>query len=49
MRFTALFLTFAWLAIAGLSLTILSDFWLPMLLGAVVMTLLIAIAAPRRL
>ena len=39
-----LFLTFAWIAIIALSMTILSSYWLPMLIGAVVITLLIKIA-----
>jgi len=39
-----LFLIFAWLAIVALSFTILSDFWLPMIIGAVVITLLIKLA-----
>ena len=43
-----LFLTFAWIAILGLSLTILSDFWLPMLIGAVVVTLFVRLAIPQR-
>jgi hypothetical protein len=32
---------FAWLAIIALSSSICSDFWMPMLAGAVVITLLI--------
>ena len=40
----SLFLTFAWIAIIALSMTILSDFWLPMLIGAVVITVLIRLA-----
>jgi hypothetical protein len=44
-----LFLIFAWIAIVALSFSVLSDFWLPMLVGAVVITLLIRLAAsPRR-
>jgi len=39
-----LFLIFAWLAIIALAMTILSDFWLPMLVGAVVITLLTKLA-----
>ena len=35
---------FAWLSIVALSCSIFSDFWLPMLIGAVVITLLIKIA-----
>ena len=41
-----LFLVFAWIAIIALSFSVLSDFWLPMLVGAVVITLLIRLAAP---
>ena len=48
MNFTSLFFVFAWLSIIGLSLTILSDFWLPMLLGAVVVTVLVRLASPSR-
>ena len=45
----SLFLIFAWIAIIALSMTILSDFWLPMLIGAVVMTLLLKLASgPHR-
>jgi hypothetical protein len=33
--------TFAWISIVALSCSIFSDFWLPMLIGAVVITLLI--------
>ena len=44
-----LFLIFAWIAIVALSFSVLSDFWLPMLVGAVVITLLIRLAAsPHR-
>jgi len=32
---------FAWLAIVALSISIFSDFWLPMLIGAGVVTLLV--------
>ena len=32
---------FAWLSIIALSCSIFSDFWLPMLIGAVTLTLLI--------
>jgi hypothetical protein len=32
---------FAWISIVALSCSIFSDFWLPMLIGAVVITLLI--------
>jgi hypothetical protein len=34
---------YAWLSIIALSCSIFSDFWLPMLIGAVVLTLLIKI------
>lgn len=44
-----LFLIFAWIAIVALSFSVLSDFWLPMLVGAVVITFLIRLAAsPHR-
>lgn len=42
-----LFLIFAWIAILALSFSVLSDFWLPMLVGAVLITLLVRIAVPR--
>ena len=35
-----LFLIFAWISIIALSFSVLSSFWLPMLLGAVLVTLL---------
>ncbi len=35
---------FAWIAIVALGCSILSDFWLPMLLGALAITLLIRIS-----
>ena len=41
---TAYLLAFAWLAIIALSGSILSDFWIPMLVGGVVVTLLIRLA-----
>ena len=40
----SLFMIFAWLSIIALAMTILSDFWLPMLIGAVVITLLTKLA-----
>ncbi|MGB6222607.1 hypothetical protein [Haloferula sp.] len=39
---------FAWIAIVALCLAIFSDFWLPMLIGAVVITALVALATPSR-
>jgi uncharacterized protein (DUF2062 family) len=40
---------FAWIAIVALACSIFTDFWIPMLVGAVVVTLLAGlIAAPRR-
>ncbi len=42
-----LLLIFAWIAILALSFSVLSDFWLPMLVGAVLITLLVRIAVPR--
>jgi LytS/YehU family sensor histidine kinase len=43
-----LILIFAWLAITALAMNILSDFWLPLLIGAVTVTLLVRIALPKR-
>jgi hypothetical protein len=43
-----LILTFAWIAILGLSFTILNDFLWPILIAAVVFTLLVVIAIPRK-
>jgi len=43
-----LFLTYAWLAIISLACTILSTFWLPMLIGAVVVTFLARLAGGSR-
>jgi ABC-type transport system involved in multi-copper enzyme maturation permease subunit len=34
---------FAWLSIVALSCSIFSNFWLPMLLGAIVLTLFVKI------
>ena len=39
---------FAWLSIVALSCSIFSDFWLPMLIGAVVITVLVKLATPSR-
>lgn len=39
---------FAWLAIVALGSSILSDFWLPMLIGGIVVTLLVRLALPPR-
>ena len=41
---TAYLTGFAWLAIVALSYSILSDFWIPMLVGAAAVTLLIRLA-----
>ena len=41
---TAYLAAFAWLTLVALSCSILSDYWLPMLVGAAVVTLLIRIA-----
>ena len=35
---------FAWISIVALCCSIFSDFWLPMLLGAIVVTLLVSAA-----
>lgn len=43
-----LFLIFAWLSITALAMNILSDFWLPMLIGAATVTLLVRIALSKR-
>jgi LytS/YehU family sensor histidine kinase len=43
-----LILIFTWLAITALAMNILSDFWLPMLIGAVVIALLVRVALPKR-
>jgi hypothetical protein len=40
---------FAWIAIISLACSIFTDFWVPMLVGAVLVTLLAGfVAAPRR-
>ena len=39
---------FAWIAIVALCCAIFSDFWLPMLIGAVVITALIRLGSPPR-
>lgn len=39
---------FAWIAIVALCCAIFSDFWLPMLIGAVVITALIRLGTPPR-
>jgi hypothetical protein len=39
---------FAWLAIVALGFSVLSDFWLPMLVGGTVVTLLVRLALPSR-
>ena len=38
---------FAWLAISALAMNLLSDFWLPMVIGAVLVALLVRIALPK--
>ena len=40
--------TFAWISIVALCCSIFSDFWLPMLIGAVIVTLLVRLALPSR-
>ncbi len=42
-----LFLIFAWLSITALAMQILSDFWIPMLIGAITVTVLARIAIPK--
>ncbi|QTN34163.1 hypothetical protein HZ994_18170 [Akkermansiaceae bacterium] len=39
---------FAWISIAALCCSIFSDFWLPILIGAVVITVLVKLATPPR-
>lgn len=39
---------FAWISIVALSFSIVSDFWLPMILGAIVITILVRLAAPPK-
>ena len=39
---------FAWISIVALCCSILSDFWLPMLIGAVIITVLVKIAIKPR-
>jgi len=39
---------FAWIAIVALCCSIFSDFWLPMAVGAVMITLLVKLALPNR-
>ena len=39
---------FAWIAIVGLCCSIFFDFWIPILVGAVTLTLLVRAVTPRR-
>jgi hypothetical protein len=39
---------FAWIAIVGLCCTIFLDYWLPILIGAVMFTLMVKAVTPRR-
>lgn len=43
-----LFVVFAWISIIALSLSVITDFWLPMIVGAVLVTLLIRFATATR-
>ena len=43
-----LILTFAWIAIIGLSFTILDDFLIPILIAAAVFTALVVKTIPKR-
>jgi len=43
-----LILTFAWIAILGLSFTILDDFLIPILIAAAVFTALVLMLIPKR-
>lgn len=43
------FLILVWIAITALSFSVISDFWLPMIIGAAAVTCLVRFAsAPRR-
>ena len=44
----SLILIFAWLAITALAMNIISDFWVPMLVGAIIIALLVRVALPKR-
>ena len=48
MKPISLILIFAWISILGLSFTILSDFLWPILIAAVVFTLLVLMIVPKR-
>ena len=48
MKPATLILTFAWIAILGLSFTILSDHLWPILIGVVVFALLVVKVLPKR-
>ena len=48
MKPMTLILTFAWIAILGLLFTILSDFLWPILIAAVVFTLLVVMMIPKQ-
>ena len=39
---------FAWISIVALCFSILSDFWLPMLIGAIALTILVSLDAPPK-
>ncbi len=38
---------FAWIAIVGLCCMIFMDYWIPILVGTVVLTVLVALVTPR--
>ena len=40
--------TFAWISIVALCCSIFTDFWLPMLIGAVIVAVLVRIILPPR-
>ena len=48
MKPMTLILTFAWIAIIGLSLTILDDFLIPILIAAAVFTALVVKTVPKK-
>lgn len=39
---------FAWISITGLCCMIFLDYWIPILLGTILLTLVVLVATPRR-
>lgn len=48
MTFKTMFLTFAWISLIGLGLTILTDFLMPILISIAICIMLVLILLPRR-